>query len=239
MKNIFLLTLTFFTFSCSSGGVVQQACDHAASLGGSDAEPDCAETIREMCPTQAESVSECILNSETETKALPCMLACALESSTLGSADASEPPTVETPEAPEAPEARELSRDELREVNAAEHGGDITIEVQEARLIQSRGTELPAFRIRLTNDSELTLTYLKVTATWISSEGNPIGESDHPVLLVSDYSTDSPMRPGFVLSYPERANRYSTNEGLPADLWEGGTVQFEVTSLEFEEVETP
>ncbi len=105
----------------------------------------------------------------------------------------------------------------------------IELTVVECKIYESwSGDNKLGYRIKLKNRSEKEITELEVVTYYRDKEGNIFFEDTvHPV---SSYKSTK-LKPNYSLFYPESSNSYHPISGIDLEEWDGGKVDFVITSV--------
>ena len=116
-------------------------------------------------------------------------------------------------------------------MTALNHQG-ISVVVETAKIIETMFDGNKAgLRFKLKNNSEMTVTKLRITVYFLDHDGRRFFEDAYLVVNADSWSDPKVLKPNYSLKYPTDSSRYATADGLDLDEWDEGKIVFEVTEI--------
>lgn len=105
----------------------------------------------------------------------------------------------------------------------------------EARYMDSMlDGRVPGVTFKVRNNGERTLDRVEVTIEFLDAEGNSIAEEIYHPVIAGGYSSDPPLRPGYI--WQNERGRFYSAKAVPSE-WQSGRARAIVTDIEFAEEE--
>lgn len=135
--------------------------------------------------------------------------------------------------------AREVAAE--AEANAAEQekqkyiSENMEVYDLEARYMDSwLDGRIPGVTFKVRNNGDRTLDSVEVTIEFLDAEGNPIAEEVYHPVIAGGYSSDPPLRPGYI--WQNERGRFYSAKAVPSE-WQSGRARAFVTDIDFAESE--